>query len=642
MATICFDLDGTLCTVTAGHYERAEPFPWAVERVNRLARQGHTIIIATARGTSTGISWEAVTRDQLRRWGVQYDQLHFGKPSADVFVDDRAVNTETWRSADGFAVPGLPTGGEHNGGLFADSVISSPPPGPVVLESGRTFGGVATKAEQHAARVLALARAVGIRGAPTRGELTATIRAAIPDAGLAGDVTFDISVAAAGQLALLDVWQREPRTRVTVSCRALHEAVAGLAAFQGNRTVASVAARLVAGRRPVAADEATIPFHVDEHGSVSSALDGALGVVCDGILTLDPRGDAIDVAADWLADLARATGVPIRLREPTIRDLGRASEVLIAGFPFCVLAVDSLDGSPLPAAPGPVTSALLEAWSAEVGIDVGEQLATLTRPQPQQVWQRRSPGGHQTKVRSMVVIPARLSSSRLPNKVLAEIGGRTMVEHVYEVAVRADCGPVVVLTDSEDVAQAVQAFGGEAWMTSPAHESGTARIASVVGRCDAEIIVNLQGDAPLTDPAVVAATAAEAASSRAAVTMPVYGLDADAQELTDPSVVKVVRGHDGRVLYCSRSAIPNSTRKQSGCANSWGHAGLYGYSRDFLRSFEQLPPSPLERAEQLEQLRWLEAGVHVHSFTIERQGPSVDTPVDLEQVRQMLSGQLIS
>src|ERR1700712_5794132 len=113
--TICFDLDGTLCSNTFGDYESAEPFAWAIERVNDLAADGHNIIIFTARGTATGIDWSGVTRSQLERWGVSYDELRLGKPSADVFVDDRAVHTDSWRvshvaSAPGFALDG-PAGG---------------------------------------------------------------------------------------------------------------------------------------------------------------------------------------------------------------------------------------------------------------------------------------------------------------------------------------------------------------------------------------------------------------------------------------------------------------------------------------------------------------------------------------------------
>jgi 3-deoxy-manno-octulosonate cytidylyltransferase (CMP-KDO synthetase) len=240
-------------------------------------------------------------------------------------------------------------------------------------------------------------------------------------------------------------------------------------------------------------------------------------------------------------------------------------------------------------------------------------------------------------VSAVVAIPARLASTRRPRKPLVELAGRTLIAHVYDVAVRADCGPVVVLTDSEEVAEEVRGFGGEVLMTDERHESGTARIASVVDRLDASIVVNPQADTPLMDPEVVSMAAEEAASSGAPVTMAVYRLGRD-EDIHDPAVVKVVRAPDGRALYCSRSAIPHP-RDGAGAwaerANFWAHTGLYAYTGDFLRSFPDIPMSLLEGVEQLEQLRWLEAGVHVHTFEVSPQPPSVDTPADLERVREL-------
>ena len=237
---------------------------------------------------------------------------------------------------------------------------------------------------------------------------------------------------------------------------------------------------------------------------------------------------------------------------------------------------------------------------------------------------------------SVVAIPARLGSTRLRRKVLTDIGGQTLIRRTHGVAVAAGIGPVVVLTDSEEVADEVRAFGGDVLLTAVELDSGTARIAAVAEALDADVVVNLQGDAPLTDPAVVARSAQQAKVSGAAVTMAVYRIE-DAADLHDASVVKVVRGHDGRVLYCSRSAIPHVRDEP---ADRWterarclGHSGIYAYSRAFLRDFAALAASPLEDAERLEQLRWLQAGLHVHSFLVEPQGPSVDTAAQLERVR---------
>jgi 3-deoxy-D-manno-octulosonate cytidylyltransferase len=240
-----------------------------------------------------------------------------------------------------------------------------------------------------------------------------------------------------------------------------------------------------------------------------------------------------------------------------------------------------------------------------------------------------------------VVIPARLQSARLPRKVLADINGRPMIERTHEVALRAGVGPVLVLTDSEEVAEVVRGFGGEVMLTDPELESGTARIASVADRLGAEVVVNLQGDAPLTDPEVLAESARQAAATVAAVTLPVYRMD-DPVDVHDPSVVKVVRAGNGRVLYCSRSPVPHvrdaaEAHAWPEHAVFWGHVGIYAYRRAFLEGFSGLPASPLEDTERLEQLRWLEAGLALHSFEVPPQGPSVDTPRQLERVCELLA-----
>jgi len=239
-------------------------------------------------------------------------------------------------------------------------------------------------------------------------------------------------------------------------------------------------------------------------------------------------------------------------------------------------------------------------------------------------------------VTAVVAIPARLRSSRLPDKLLLDVSGKPLIQRTHEVAVAADCGPVLVLTDSEQIADQVTGFGGQAVMTGEELDSGTARIASVVDRFDSDVVVNLQGDAPLTDPAVVAAAARSAQDTGAAVTMAVYPL-MRAEDVADPNTVKVVRERAGRVLYCSRAPIPYVRDEPvTGTLDSplhWGHSGIYAYSRTFLNGFADISLSPLEQAERLEQLRWLEAGVEVRCFEVEAQGPSVDTAADLQRVR---------
>jgi hypothetical protein len=202
LATLCFDLDGTLCTATEGAYERADPVPWAIARVNGLRRQGHRIIVFTARGTATGIDWEPLTRVQLARWGVAYDELRFGKPSADVFIDDRAVHADSWRAGDAFRVPGCPVGQDHRGDVWSSEVLAPSPMS--VAEVGRTFGGCAPRLELHAGRARALATAAGWRGLPRTEKIVAAVSEALP----AGhDVVFTIRLAPAGDQSFLGLWK---------------------------------------------------------------------------------------------------------------------------------------------------------------------------------------------------------------------------------------------------------------------------------------------------------------------------------------------------------------------------------------------------------------------------------------------------
>lgn len=175
--TICFDLDGTLCTNTGGSYEDAEPFSWAIKRVNRLAKAGHRIVIFTARGSKTGIDWTSLTRGQLERWNVHYDELVLGKPSADVYVDDRTVTTEAWRWGDAFRVPGFP--GMPGPGLVEELPVSPPSYFSTIVEMGAP-----TEAAEVAERLIGRARAAGFAVELNTTEITSAIRAAIEAVGV--------------------------------------------------------------------------------------------------------------------------------------------------------------------------------------------------------------------------------------------------------------------------------------------------------------------------------------------------------------------------------------------------------------------------------------------------------------------------
>ncbi len=247
------------------------------------------------------------------------------------------------------------------------------------------------------------------------------------------------------------------------------------------------------------------------------------------------------------------------------------------------------------------------------------------------------------------VIPARYASTRLPGKPLADIAGRPMIQHVHERVVASGAATVVIATDDERVRAAAAAFGAEVQMTSASHASGTDRLAEVAlrrGWRDVEVVVNVQGDEPLLPPSLVrqcaALLAADAAADIATLATPVESLE----EFLDPAAVKVVRRADGRALYFSRAPVPwhrdaaaRGPASQREFRGALRHLGIYAYRVGALRRLAAAPPSPLENAEKLEQLRALELGMSiVVGIALERPGPGVDTPADLERVRALLGG----
>lgn len=244
---------------------------------------------------------------------------------------------------------------------------------------------------------------------------------------------------------------------------------------------------------------------------------------------------------------------------------------------------------------------------------------------------------------TIAVIPARLGSTRLPGKVLVEIAGRPMLWHVWQRACQAHLvDRVLVATDSLEVLQAVQSWGGEARMTSSHCQSGTERIASLLPELDGDLIVNVQGDEPLLDKAMLDALIECWQAAPCDLITPVYPIHEPA-ELINSNVVKVVRACDGRALYFSRSPIPHqrgvSQEKWLQQATYWGHVGVYGYRRATLAAYPSLPPSPLESLEKLEQLRFLEAGYTIQTVETAYRPLAVDTPEDLQRVRAFFQHQ---
>ena len=234
----------------------------------------------------------------------------------------------------------------------------------------------------------------------------------------------------------------------------------------------------------------------------------------------------------------------------------------------------------------------------------------------------------------MGAIPARYGSTRLPGKPLLPIAGRPMIEHVYTRVARArGLARVVVLTDDERIARAVEAFGGEWEMTPPDCASGTDRIAWAARQWNAAAVINIQGDEPLIDPEAISRVAGHLAAhpEDPVVTL---ATPAEADEMGNPNAVKVVLARNGSALYFSRSPIPYP--RQEGAAAPLKHLGIYGYQREALLLLAGLPPTPLERSESLEQLRALENGIPIRVLVLERGSFGVDTAEDLERVEAIL------
>lgn len=242
------------------------------------------------------------------------------------------------------------------------------------------------------------------------------------------------------------------------------------------------------------------------------------------------------------------------------------------------------------------------------------------------------------------VIPARYASMRFPGKALAEIGGKPMIQHVYErTACASLVSTVIVATDDERIQHAVKAFGGNCCMTRVGHETGTDRLAEVAAGLDTDIIVNVQGDEPLIVPAMVDQAIRPLLDDS---TLRMGTLKTRIKCLHDflsPNVVKVVTDRDSNALYFSRSPLPFFRDKwqdlkdesfASGKLLCYKHVGLYVYRRDFLIEFAAMAPTFLETSEKLEQLRAVENGVRIRVVETEFESIGVDTPDDLAKARE--------
>jgi 3-deoxy-manno-octulosonate cytidylyltransferase (CMP-KDO synthetase) len=239
----------------------------------------------------------------------------------------------------------------------------------------------------------------------------------------------------------------------------------------------------------------------------------------------------------------------------------------------------------------------------------------------------------------VLLIPARMASARLPGKPLADIGGVPMIVRVWERAMAAGLGPVIVAAAEAEIVAAVEKAGGRAVLTDPDLPSGSDRIWVALAAIDPQgahdVVVNLQGDLPALDPEQLKTVVACLAKSGADIATLAAPIDND-EDRKNPAVVKAVVAWDarerlGRALYFTRSTAPG------GEGTLYHHVGLYAYRREALESFVALPPSPLEKREKLEQLRALEAGMSIAVARVDAAPLSVDTPADLEKARMLLS-----
>ncbi|BCA79541.1 3-deoxy-manno-octulosonate cytidylyltransferase [Desulfuromonas sp. AOP6] len=242
------------------------------------------------------------------------------------------------------------------------------------------------------------------------------------------------------------------------------------------------------------------------------------------------------------------------------------------------------------------------------------------------------------------IIPARFASTRFPGKPLADLMGKPMIQWVYERTMQAEVvDKVIVATDDHSIYDAVQAFGGVAAMTCGDHPTGTDRLAEVAATLKSDLIVNVQGDEPLIDPAMIEAAVRPLLHDPSIPMGTLKTPIRDAREFLSPHVVKVVTDHNDFALYFSRSPIPyprdfyaeidaNPTK-----VGAFKHVGLYVYRRDFLISYPHLPATHLERTENLEQLRALEHGYRIKVVSTDLISHGVDTPEDLDRVRGLLT-----
>ena len=242
-----------------------------------------------------------------------------------------------------------------------------------------------------------------------------------------------------------------------------------------------------------------------------------------------------------------------------------------------------------------------------------------------------------------IVIPARYASSRFPAKPLADLCGKPLLQHVYECACKTNADTVVIATDDDRIATVSESFGATVCMTSANHESGTDRIVEVAKKmswADDVVVVNLQGDEPLTPKSILSQVADNLHQNTDAVCATLSAAITERSDISNPNVVKVVSDVNGNALYFSRASVPydrDEILTDEDLSEHQRHIGIYAYRVGFLKEYSQLPVSRIEKIEALEQLRILWNGKKIHvAEAVELPGHGVDTPEDLEQVKKII------
>ncbi len=250
---------------------------------------------------------------------------------------------------------------------------------------------------------------------------------------------------------------------------------------------------------------------------------------------------------------------------------------------------------------------------------------------------------------TVVIIPARLGSSRLPNKVILDICGKPMVQHVFEAASKAKgIASVYIATDSEEVKRVCEHFTSNIIMTAKEHESGTDRLAEAVESIECDNIINVQGDEPLMDPELISALAQNFENENVQMVSAMHKIKTTA-ELKSPNAVKVTVDKNSNALYFSRSIIPHHRDEWETLLNHhttiptalkfYKHIGIYGYKKEFLQEYSKMEQTYLEKLEKLEQLRVLENGYKIKMIETEYEPVGVDVQEDLEKVREIMKCQ---